>query len=72
MKVEFENDKENQGGWTWHYGKLIKDDKEYPFSLLEMRTNVGGMNVPPNFEITWVENEPNNKEEAEKLILEKF
>lgn len=72
MKVEFENDGENQNGWTWHYGTLTKDDKEYEFSLCEMAMVVGGMKVPSSFEITWIDEEPDNKEEAEKLILESF
>lgn len=74
MKVNFESSEETEqgSGWLWHYGTLTKDDKEYPFSVLEMSTNVGGMQLDPTFEITWVEDEPENKEEAEELILDEM
>lgn len=72
MKIEFEENDGSNGGWSWHYGTLIKDGKEYPFSILEMKTNVGGMDLPPEFEITWVEDEPTEKETSEKSVLEHF
>lgn len=72
MNIEFDNDSEVQGGWTWHYGTLTRDGKEFPFSVLKMDTNVGGMNVDPSFEITWIEDEPTEKQTAEKSVLEHF
>ncbi|GIV43872.1 MAG: hypothetical protein KatS3mg035_0995 [Bacteroidia bacterium] len=72
MEVEFEKNNENTNGCIWHYGTLTKDNKQYEFSLCEMKMVVGGMKVPSSFEITWIDEEPDNKEEAEKLILESF
>jgi hypothetical protein len=73
MKVNFDEDEQDQGGgWVWHYGTLTKDGKDFPFSLLAMAMNVGGMELDPTFEITWVEDEPDNKAEAEELILEEL
>lgn len=72
MKIEFENDNEAQDGWTWHYGTLTRNGKEFPFSILQMDTNVGGMKVPSEFEITWTEDEPEDKQTAEKSVLEHF
>lgn len=73
MKVVLDDEQQDQGGgWVWHYGTLVDNDKEFPFSVLAMGMNVGGMELDPTFEITWVEDEPENKKEAEELVLESF
>ena len=70
MKIVFDEEEQEQGGnWVWHYGTLTESDKDHPFTVLVMGMIVGGMEVAPSVEITWSEDEPVNKTEAEKLIM---
>ena len=51
----------------WHYGVAEVDGKEYDFTLAEMvDTNWS------SFEVTWVDETPDNHQEVEKLILEQY
>jgi hypothetical protein len=74
MKIEFdkeESDKRNESGWNWFYGTVTDKEKEYPFTLCEMNTEVGGQNTTA-IEITWVYEIPENATTLEILIKEKF
>jgi hypothetical protein len=71
-KIEFETDEnkrdEMMSNWFWHYGTYIdKNGKEHPFSVCEMSD---GLTDFTTFELTWVEDTPENAEEAEKEVLE--
>jgi hypothetical protein len=68
-KIIFENDTEKQGTWTWHYGILEQEDKEYPFTVCEMYEPTSGTS---SFELTWCEDTPNFADQLETEILEKF
>ena len=68
-EIVFENDKEPQGNWTWHYGELKQNGKAFPFSLLEMYEPT---NDTYSHEITWCEDTPDNNEELENEIMDKF
>lgn len=59
--------------WTYYYGTLITDDnKEYPFTLMEMNMEVGGQEVPPSYEITWIEKEPDDSDNWGTHIINRF
>lgn len=61
MKIIFEDlYTDRGGGWNWIYGTIEKDGMKYPFTLLEMNTEVGGMDIPPSYELTFVEDNPEN------------
>jgi hypothetical protein len=42
-------------GWQWIYGYLLKDDKEYPFTILEIYDDMTDM---VSRELTWEEDIP--------------
>ena len=74
MNITFnkeESDKRTDNGWNWFYGTVSDKGKDYPFTLLEMNTKVGGQNTAAT-EITWVEETPENSYDAETLIEQKF
>lgn len=61
MKIIFEDlDTDRGGGWNWIFGIVETNGKEYPFTLLEMNTEVGGMDIPPSYELTFTESTPVN------------
>jgi hypothetical protein len=68
-KIIFENDTDRQGAWTWHYGTLEQEDKEYPFSVCEMYEPTSGTST---FEVMWIEGTPNFADHCEAEILAKF
>ena len=53
----------------WHYGTVKQNGKEYPVTVCEMYESNSGTS---SFEVTWVEETPENSVELETLILEKF
>lgn len=68
-EIRFDADNERQNGWTWHYGNVEQDNKEYPFTLLEMYDSNSDSS---EFELTWCDDTPDNSDSLEKQILEKF
>lgn len=68
-KILFDNDTEQSGIWTWHYGNVEIDSMEYPFSICEMYDNTSGTST---FELTWVGLTPRYSNEIEADILSKF
>jgi hypothetical protein len=74
MNITFdkqESDKRTSSGWNWFYGTAEVNGKEYPFSLCEMNTKVGGQNTTAT-EITWSEETPPSSQELENKIEEVF
>jgi len=74
MNIAFdkeESDKRTNRGWNWFYGTVSEKGKDYPFTLVEMNTSVGGQHTVAT-EITWVEETPQNSKKLEKQIEEKF
>jgi hypothetical protein len=61
--IHFE-DSEASGNWTWHYGSYEKGDKQYDFTVLEMS--------PGAYELTWVDETPDDAEVVENVVEEKF
>ena len=61
--IHFE-DSEASGNWTWHYGSYEKGGKQYDFTVLEMS--------PGAYELTWVDETPDDVEVVEKVVEEKF
>ena len=51
----------------WHYGVAEVDGKEYDFSLAEMVDNDWS-----SFEVTWVDETPDNHEETDRLVIERY
>ena len=51
----------------WHYGTAEVGGKGYDFSLAEMVDNNWS-----SFEVTWVDETPENHHEIEKLVLEEY
>jgi hypothetical protein len=68
-RIIFKNDTDTQGTWTWHYGTVEQDEKEYPFSVCQMYEPTSDTY---SFELTWVEKIPNFADELETKILAKF
>jgi hypothetical protein len=62
-KIFFENENSKNGTWTWHYGTY---NEQYPFSICEMYEP---LNDTSSFEITWIEETPENSSEIESEIL---
>jgi hypothetical protein len=74
LKLSFnkeDSDERTDSGWNWFYGSVQIKDKTYPFSLVEMNTNVGGENTTAT-EITWTEEIPENSKTIEKAVVAKF
>ena len=63
------DEKEKQGSWTWHYGNVEQEGKDYPFSLLEM---YDGNSDTSSLDLTWCDDIPQNSEDLEKQILDEF
>jgi len=68
-KITLDKETEKQNAWTWHYGNVEQNDKEYPFSLLEMYDSTSGTS---QFELTWCDETPINADELEDEILSNF
>jgi hypothetical protein len=66
-----ESDERTDNGWNWFYGKVDIGTLEFDFTLCEMNTKVGGQNTTA-IEITWVNGTPENSEEIETAIEERF
>ena len=60
---------EKNGTWIWHYGQVEDENKEFPFTVLEMQCNLTGLS---SFELTWCDDEPEDSEKMEKEILSRF
>jgi hypothetical protein len=69
-KFIFDNEEEQKGGnWAWHHGTMVEDDKDYSFSLLAMYEP---LNDTYSFEVTWVDETPENSNELEKELISEF
>lgn len=51
----------------WHYGEVKVGEAEYPFTLAEMVDNNWS-----SFEVTWVEQTPENNVEIEQEIIDQY
>lgn len=71
VQINFEPSNDNEGNptMTWHYGDVVVNGVTYPFSLCEMyEPNTG----TSSYEVTWVEETPENSVDLEKMIKNKF
>lgn len=71
FQVSFEvtKTKGRKPSMVWHDGILILNGVEYPFTLCEMYESNTGTS---SYEVSWVEGTPENSEELEKMIEDKF
>lgn len=67
MKVTFDEEQDKGRDWVCHCGTLTRDGKDYPFAVLAT-----AINLDPTFEIAWTEDEPKEKQKAERSIIEHF
>jgi hypothetical protein len=74
IEVTFDREDSNERGgsdWNWNYGIVKIQEISFDFSLLEMRTLVGGQMTTVT-EITWVEETPENHLGIEAFIERAF
>lgn len=71
IQIIFEPSNDNEGNPTmiWYYGDVVVNGFTYPFSLCEMyEPNTG----TSSYEVTWVDETPENSKGLEKMIEDKF
>lgn len=66
--IQIEIDK-STNSWVWHYGDVIINDEEFPFSVLQMY-DVNSDSYA--YEFTWVEKTPDNILKIQEKIIEKI
>lgn len=69
IKISFDEISRLESGnaTLWHYGTAEVHGKGYEFTLAEMVDNNWS-----SFEVTWVEDTPQNKVVVEKVLMEEY